>query len=1184
MQNAFWKLIIIFGILGGCLWAVNPPEDRIRLGRDLSGGVSLVYSVRMPEGTDRAALLDQTIRVLSERVNPQGVLDISMTPLGSDRIEVVMPLPNEEVKRLGNAYRDRLDSFIEATEIKRSALERSLIDGTAVDRFGGGGDRGALVSDLQAAYDTARALQSELAAAVASSDSTAINTAKQAIADAEVESESLQEELLSLSLDRSRVVRVLELPNTHEVVRDETGDIVVGDDGRAVLRPSPREVALEQLAIEFPAAADGLDDIVEAWAGYQARRTGLDDPKDLMRLLQGAGVLDFHIGARPGSVEGVDVERLRSQLTEVGPDNTDSIIAKWFPIHDLQQWVDSPASLVALEADPVTYFSSNYRLVAAERDGQYYILLYTQPGKAMTHRADSTWSVEGTGRTIDQLGRPAISFRLDPNGGGLMSRLSQPNVGEPMAIVLDGKVYSAPNLNETISGSGVISGSFSPEELGYLMRVLAAGSLEARLSPEPIAVSVLGPSIGADNLTRGLEAFLWAVLVVGVFMFIWYLGAGLVADAALIFNGIIIFGVMAMMQGTFTLPGLAGVVLTMGMAVDANVLIYERIREELEAGARDLREAVRTAYQKVAGTILDANITNLIVCAVLLLMEPTTEVKGFALTLSIGIIATIFTALFVTRFLFDAYLFWIGGKRLPMLPSVIPSLGRLLHPNVDWVGLRGGFWTLSGIVILGSIWLFYSRGADMFDTEFRGGVAVTMQTGLAEDGTRIQLWQDGEGSVTERVRALADRAGTDDSLQSRIFRELRGATVLTVGDAATDATGRTVGDSFQVKVAAPSGLSSEEGIQSTVEAALLEEFGDQLDISPARTFSGHEGGKWAERTAQIDADTIGEVLGIGATVADVSDYRGGIVILGERINPPITLAEVEQRIDRIRQDPDFSDTVGRDVLVAGVEPAGDDTWSSIAVAVLDPELNYLRHEAGLVDERLAEREWELIAEALARQSSFQQVSSFAPAVAATRTANAIGAVVLSLAGILFYIWVRFGSLRYSIAAIAALCHDVIIVVGFLALTGAIAGHSFASGSLLIEEFQIDTGIVAALLTVIGYSLNDTIVILDRIRENRGKRPIPSRECVNRSINQAFSRTILTSVTTLIAVLIIYVFGGTGIRGFAFALVVGVVVGTYSSVAIASPLVFRRSDQKRRGELDVVEADPDESIAAGGAPA
>ena len=184
-----------------------------------------------------------------------------------------------------------------------------------------------------------------------------------------------------------------------------------------------------------------------------------------------------------------------------------------------------------------------------------------------------------------------------------------------------------------------------------------------------------------------------------------------------------------------------------------------------------------------------------------------------------------------------------------------------------------------------------------------------------------------------------------------------------------------------------------------------------------------------------------------------------------------------------------------------------------------------------------------------------RVSSYSSAMAETLSAKAIVAVVLSLLGILLYIWVRFGSLRYSAAAIAALIHDVIITLGLLALTAWIGGTTWGR-ALLIEEFRIDLGVVAALLTIIGYSLNDTIVILDRIRENRGKLPIPTADIVNRSINQTISRTVLTSFTTLLAVGIMYAAGGSGIRPFAFALLIGIVVGTYSSVAIAAPLVVR----------------------------
>jgi SecD/SecF fusion protein len=398
---------------------------------------------------------------------------------------------------------------------------------------------------------------------------------------------------------------------------------------------------------------------------------------------------------------------------------------------------------------------------------------------------------------------------------------------------------------------------------------------------------------------------------------------------------------------------------------------------------------------------------------------------------------------------------------------------------------------------------------------------------------------------------------------------MRNAKVLTVGTTGIDAQGKTVADSFQVKVANPSGLSDEEGIQNIVEQALLNEFGSQLAVSEPRAFRGDNSKAYAEFTRPIEAKVLSEVLDGRGPGTDISDQRGGVLVLLDEIHPPISLEDVVQRIDQMRQDPDFSrDTAGRDVEVYGLTSAGDnDLWREVAVIVTDPDFNYLRSEAALVDQRLALREWQLIQSAMTKRSSFEQVSSFSPSVAQTRAASAIGAVILSLAGILCYIWIRFGSFYYSLGAIVALCHDVIIVLGCLALTGYLAGYEWAWRGLLIDEFLIDTGVVAALLTVIGYSLNDTIVILDRIRENRGKRALPSREVINKSINQAFSRTILTSVTTAIAVLIIYVAGGTGIRAFGFALLIGVVVGTYSSVAIASPLVYRRGAAPTDPELD-----------------
>ena len=442
---------------------------------------------------------------------------------------------------------------------------------------------------------------------------------------------------------------------------------------------------------------------------------------------------------------------MRAQLVEVGPDNTDSPVAGWFPINNIDQWVETPAQLASLLSDPQTFLAGR-SLEGAQYDGGIYILLYTDDARSMTHQKGNKWAVTSAYQSSDQFGRPSIAFRLDGSGASAMGRMTGSHVNEPMAIVLDGQVYTAPNLNSQINGQGQITGSFSQSEIQYLLQVLAAGSLEARLSHDPIAVNIIGPTIGVDNLNRGLSALGWSVIAVIAFMLFYYMSAGIIADFALLANGVLIFGVMALIDGTFTLPGLAGVVLTMGMAVDANVLIYERIREELAGGARDLREAVREGYNKVYSTIIDANLTNLIVCFVLY-RTATTEVKGFAVTLSIGIVATLFTSLFVTRVIFEIYTNVFGGRKLPMLPTVFPAVGRFLHPAIDWVSLRKVFWVFSLIVCSLSVFLLMGRGVTMLDTEFRGGVSMTMRTSQ-DSGARLLLPHTGENSVELRVHAI----------------------------------------------------------------------------------------------------------------------------------------------------------------------------------------------------------------------------------------------------------------------------------------------------------------------------------------------------------------------------------------------------------------------------------------------
>ncbi len=1149
MQNLIWKIILIIALLVGCVFAIIPPEKKIRLGRDLSGGVSLIYSVRMDEDVDRQSVLSQTIEVLKERVNPEGVFDIQMTPLGTDRIEVVMPLPSPEVKELASVYKGHLDQLLVAAQIKASDLDQALADGNAVQTLGGDGPRGRIVEKLQGLYDNLQEATSELEA-----DPTN-GSLEQKVADVEIDFEDTRERVLELSIERNEISRVLQLSPLGEPLRDENGRVIRDATTDEVLRDvAPRDVAFAGLETSYPHLSTQLNTLVDSFEEYQQNRTGFDDPEDLIRMLRGAGVLDFRIAVQVSKQEGVDVQDMRTQLADVGPDNTDSPITKWYPINNVKQWAQTPSQLAALLSDSKTFLATR-GLEGAQYDGGIYVLLYTDDSRSMTHARGNKWSVTSAYQSADQFGRPAVAFRLDGAGASLMGRLTGAHVNEPMAIVLDGQVYTAPNLNSQINNQGQITGSFSQSEIQYLLQVLAAGSLEARLSHDPIAVNIIGPTIGIDNLSRGLSALGWSVIAVIGFMLLYYMTAGLIADFALIANGILIFGIMALIDGTFTLPGLAGVVLTMGMAVDANVLIYERIREELAAGARDLREAVREGYSKVYSTIIDANLTNLIVCFVLY-RTATTEVKGFAVTLSIGIIATLFTSLFVTRVIFEIYTNVFGARKLPMLPTVFPAIGRFLRPNVNWVNLRKVFWVLSVIVCGVSVWLLMGRGVSMLDTEFRGGVSMTMRTLQQEDGSRVLLVHTGDDSVESRVHAIGE-AATGDSQQDRILAELTGATILTIGESQVDTEGQVVSDGFQIKVANPPGIEDDAVVTATVVEAITDAFGGDLDVPPALEFTGSGSTSFEKYTHKITKTTasVGDVLSTNAR-GDVSDFRGGVLVVIQDIHPAVSLDDVQKRIDRMRQQPEYArEAGGRDVAAFGLDRGQGGGYSSIAVAVYDPDMNYLRHNPELVDERVASNEWELVSTALSQPQSLEQVSSFSSQIAETMKANAIVAVILSLLGILAYIWFRFGSLRYSLAAIVALLHDVLVTLGALALAGYVAHISFFSQTLKIEAFQIDLGVIAALLTVIGYSLNDTIVILDRIRENRGKRPLPTMEIVNNSINQTVSRTVLTSVTTLIAVVIIYLAGGGGIRPFAFALIIGIFVGTYSSVAIAAPLVF-----------------------------
>jgi len=1056
--------------------------------------------------------------------------------MGGDRIEITMPLPNDEVKALKRAYEDALESLGEL-QIDEASFERAMRaeprDPALIELAAGDEERLRLLGIAADAYDDAKAARRAVAEApedISEEEELALID----IAGAAVEAYELaKDEALKLSVNPIEVARALELPNKSRMLRDS-------EAGGFIDRGNPREIALEAIKARSPHAAERVNAVVAAYEAFEAQRRGLDDPADLMRLLRGAGVLDFRIAVEPDSP--LDVERYVEDLIEKGPQAAGDEQARWFEIHNIDSWYQDVTGLKFVQSNPRAFFAQR-DLVAAERDGVYYVLLYDSPSQRMLG-SEGGWAMAGAFPTADDRGLPAIGFKMDAGGAKKLGKLTGAHQGEPMAVLLDNRVYTAPNLLGRISSNGIIQGTFTNAEIQYVLKTLNAGSLQAKLSEVPISQQTLAPSLGADNLSQGFWACVWALFVVASFMVFYYWGSGLIAVVALLSSAIMILGAMSLARAAFTLPGIAGIVLTFGMAVDANVLIYERIREELGNG-EDLRTAVRLGYQKVYSSIIDANVTNLIVCFVLG-YTATQEIKGFAITLGIGIIATLISSLVITRVIFTLLVDYKKIKSLPQLPMAVPAIQRAFSPNIDWLKMRMLFYPLSLALLTLGIFLMFTQREEMLDTEFRAGTAVTFN--LAEGQTMNR--QEVEGVI----RGIGEEVTPDDPLVAMLNAE-----VLVVDPEDDGVTSSR----FQIKTVITD--------QRLVSDSIIEAMGDLLDLQPSLRFVGSDARNINDAPFyRILDDSLGEVIGRPDVLESVANERGGVALVLEDITPPQSLDELTNRIQTMREAAGNSDSLRRSFRVIPIEGTVSAVKTAVVVAN-DPNLSVVTNpERWLVE--VATPEWGIVRDALTESSSLAGVQSFDAAMARTFKAKAIVAVILSFIGIMISLWVRFGSLRYSLAAITALFHDVIAVLGLIALSEVL--YHYAPGftaAIGLQPFKIDLGLVAALLTIIGYSLNDTIIILDRIRENRGKLAYASAKVVNLSINQTVSRTIITSGTTFVAVLILYIEGGQAIRSFSYALLCGVVVCTYSSVAVAAPLVYSKKTTPSGGTRELTDS-------------
>ncbi|MBN1396145.1 MAG: protein translocase subunit SecD [Pirellulales bacterium] len=699
----------------------------------------------------------------------------------------------------------------------------------------------------------------------------------------------------------------------------------------------------------------------------------------------------------------------------------------------------------------------------------------------------------------DDKGRDAVNFVFDSDGGDLFGELTgeyQPEKDgftHRLAIILDDVLYSAPGLEDRIYNRGIIRGNFTKEEVNNLVNVLKAGSLPAALAKEPISELYSGPSLGQDMIKKGTRAMIIASILIPLFMLWYYRFCGIVADFALLLNMMMLLALMLIFKANFTLTGFAGLALTVGMAVDNNVLVYERLREELARGAA-LRMAIRNAFQRASTTIVDANLTTLIAAAVLYVFGRE-QLKGFAVPLFIGVTLSMYTSIFVARAILD-----VAEKRRWITHVKMHSM--VGHTNFDflrWFPLAA---TVSVLFVVMAVAVSFQRGKDLFDIDFTGGVSVQMAFDRPED-----------------IKYVRD--------------ELRGRLPDLAVNSVKQEKDELGGLGFLVK-------TSEMSIKK-VKHELAEAFGEKLTRN-ALAFTA------PETIPTADAEPAAP----GKKPADNAEQPSP----AEKKTKPDPFAG-GQRTELTFKSP-INHLAVRQGLEAAMEQAGlspDDVIYNISNDTYQEGENQ-KYDQWRLKIMLPPQRVESLLEGmkahLAETPVFPSSNEIGEAVASGTQTLAISTLTLSWVCIIIFLWIRFQGVSFGLAAVAALVHDVFIMLGAVAISAYLADYL---GFLMIDQFKINLPIVAAFLTIIGFSVNDTIVIFDRIREVRGKDPNLTREMVNLSTNQTLSRTLLTSFTVLLVVVILYIFGGEAIHGFAFTLIVGTVTGTYSSVYVASPILL-----------------------------
>lgn len=972
-DNLGRKITLIAVLVVAAAACLLLPDRPFRLGLDLQGGTRLRYSfdfeaalasgkISQHDFTDKETMLQEFCGIIRGRVDPRGVMELSIRPEGENNIVIELP--------------------------------------------------GA--AELEAAKTFGKL------------------------------KEALPKEGATLTLDDSIVERVKEFPLTAGTVRIGDEKITYSNRNGIVLAGLKR--GEESTAVADHKAGDPIE---------------LLSNDDLQKRIENVGDLQFLLGATPNDLSKLATDETKERQR----------VQTWLAAHKGEP-IENYNRLPTDQGGPpgnLRWYPHRVGKDALETpiDQRLAPLVLPPPEWIFTGN-----DLESVGISQDQMGYPAVSFEMTQEKRSAFGDFTEKHIRDGMAIVLNGEIATLATIQDKLPGQGIINGGsngFTMKEVKDLVTVLRSGSL--RIKPTLLDKARVGATLGDDYVWKSFLSGLVALGVIVVFMLSFYHKLGVFSVIGLAINLLLLMGTLAFLKATLTLPGVAGIILTLGMAVDGNILIYERLREEMGRGLK-LIQAAKAAFERADVTIIDSNVTTLI-AGVILYNVGTGPIRGFATTLNVGILSTLFTVIVVTE-----VLVFLDIKRGATSFSLVKIL---TNPKLPFMSVAKWAIGASLVLIVSTNWLFVSLpDQEKFGIDFLGGFTMTVRT---QDPQKV-------GTIRELVGKVPGAIG--------------GAEVKEILETGTKATGYTA---FRItyKLPAERSAKTDEAGGETGVKEIKDALAPVLQKDPVQlAFADTEAG--TQVTGSLYFEQPHSAQDISAALAQFGLSNANVELIAEH---PGTV-HISAILDKDKSRTDLSTSIEQ------------------------------KFEGG--------RQQDSAGKALNLLTPIPESAFVGAQVGGELRDKAILAVILSLFGTIMYLRVRFAEYSYGIAVVVSLLHDVLIALGALAI---------ATKTGLLQA-EVDLSMIAAFLTIIGYSQNDTIVIFDRVRENRPKSNKPLAEVLNDSINECLGRTILTTGTVVITLLVLFAFnvGSRNVlEGFSFAMLVGVISGAYSTIYVASPVLL-----------------------------